>query len=270
MTAVRRRRPRPQPRSAPARAAPTPVVSPVPREAPPTARRPRTDPRSLAAAAAQSALLPVDPRSPSGYVVEGPALAEGEIPAFRTSFFANIRELRAQALGVEQSRALAPRALEAVRGYQREDLMAVAEIAYHYLFNGGAELARVLYEGLTAVAPDEPYFALALALTHDHLGSVDSAFHWYQKASELDPRDARPDINRAELYLQQRDLRRARPLLREGHTKAEARHETELAAKAAALLRHLDRAEAKGAPVRRQVPQRVRPAVGPGRPAASR
>src|SRR5688572_22039505 len=96
--------------------------------------------------------------------------------------------------------------LAEVRGYDRDDLFVIAEVAYHYLFNGGTRLALVLYEGLAAVSPKEPYFALALGLTHDHLGEVAMAHKWYAKAAELDPNDGRPDVNRAELYIEARDL----------------------------------------------------------------
>lgn len=136
------------------------------------------------------------------------------------------------------SRAVA----QPLRAYRREDLMAVAEIGYHYLFSGGYQLALTLFEGLHAVDPAHPYFASALGLTHDHLGNPEEAERWYRKAAELDPTDGRPDVNRAELRIARQDLRKARELLIRGVNKARARRDQPLERKARALLKHLERA----------------------------
>jgi Flp pilus assembly protein TadD len=125
------------------------------------------------------------------------------------------------------------------RGYQRQDLYAVAEIAHHYLFSGGTEIALAILEGLTAVAPEEAYFALARGLTHDHMGDTTEAERWYAKAGELDPSDAHSDINRAELRLEKKDFARARALLKSGANKARARRDSALERKALALLEHI-------------------------------
>jgi Flp pilus assembly protein TadD len=127
------------------------------------------------------------------------------------------------------------------RGYARDDLFAIAEVAYNYLANGGVKLAVTLYEGLTAVAPDEPHFALGMGLAYDHYGQPANAMRWYKRASDLDPSDGRPDVNRAELYLSRRDFARAKPLLIRGAAKATNRGDAALAKKAHALLSHVDR-----------------------------
>lgn len=134
------------------------------------------------------------------------------------------------------------RPLGVARGYQRQDLYAVAEIGYHYLFSGGLEIARALFEGLVAVAPDEAYFALALGLTHDHLQEQETADRWYAKAAQLDPHDPRADVNRAELRIERKDFQAARTLLMRGVKKARIRQEWALERKATALLGHLERA----------------------------
>lgn len=139
--------------------------------------------------------------------------------------------VRSRPLG--RSLSLVPRA------YQASDLMTVAELAYHYLRNGAGDHARTLLEGLTSVSPAESYFALALALTHDHLGALESAFYWLQKAAKLDPRNPRADINRAELHLREGRPDQAMMWLRRGLRKAQATGETALATKATALLNHL-------------------------------
>lgn len=123
--------------------------------------------------------------------------------------------------------------------YALDDLLAVAEVAHHYLFSGGAALARTLFHGLAAIAPREPYFALGLGLAHDHMGHGEAALHWYQRAAKLDPMDPRADINQAELYVRSGELERATLLLTSGRRKAEVRGEAELETKATALLHHL-------------------------------
>ncbi|MCK6550461.1 hypothetical protein L6R52_31785, partial [Myxococcota bacterium] len=135
--------------------------------------------------------------------------------------------------------AIAVRPLCELRGYRRDDLFAIAEVAHHYLFSGARALARTLFEGLAAVEPREPYFALAVGLACDHLGSRDDAMRWYRRASELDARDGRADVNLAELHLDAGDIPRARMLLTRGAAKAEAAGDDALARKSRAILRHL-------------------------------
>lgn len=222
-----------------------------PRAETPARERPRAEPParasasgpspSLLAAASQSSLVRrAEVVEGDGFVVEASDSARGAgIPALRTHFFESIQSLRARAVSGRSNRSLARRSVADVRGYAREDLLAIAEVAYHYLFNGGARLALVLYEGLAAVAPDEAYFALALGLTHDHLGHADAAHHWYEQAGRIDAAEPRADLNRAELFLQVGDRRRAQGLLERGLAKAVAAGETALERKARALLKHI-------------------------------
>jgi len=114
--------------------------------------------------------------------------------------------------------------------------MAVAEIGYQYLMSGGLELAATLFEGLVQAAPSEPYYLLALGLTRDHQGDTAEADRCYARAGELDRSDGRPDVNRAELCLEQRRPDRARALLASGLKKAVARRDEPLVRKARALL----------------------------------
>jgi predicted Zn-dependent protease len=133
------------------------------------------------------------------------------------------------------------RSLQQIRGYSRQDLYAIAEVGYHYLFSGGVDVARALFDGLVAIAPEEAYFALALGLTADHQGSPEEAERWYARASQLDPHDGRADVNRAELYLERGDFPNARTLLARGAKKARIRQDVALERKATALIAHIDR-----------------------------
>lgn len=206
------------------------------------------EPSSPRAVAVRRPAAPVAPEASSlrAYVALGEDLALEHVEPHRTAFFDSIAKVQAVTM-IEQnarvvSRLSAPegsRALADVRGYEREDLFAVAELGYHYLMNGGVKLAVTLFEGLTAVAPAEPYFALALALAYDHQGDKSLALAWYQKAGQLDPFDPRADLNRAELLLESRDLRGAKPLLERALAKAQHKHDEALTRKATAILSHV-------------------------------
>jgi predicted Zn-dependent protease len=136
---------------------------------------------------------------------------------------------------------IARRSLAELRGYAPADLIGVAQIGYHYLFNGGTALAQVLFEGLVGVAPDEGYFVLALGLTYDRLDRPADAAACYRRAAELCPADPRPDINRAELAIAAGDWAEARALLTGARRKAAAANDAPLERKAACMLHHLDR-----------------------------
>lgn len=130
--------------------------------------------------------------------------------------------------------------------YDPRDLAAVAELARHYLFHGNLEVARILLEGLTAIAPADARFALALAVTYDRLNLKPEADAEYRLTAHLDPTDARPDIHRAELLLERsegRDRPEARRLLTRGAQKAQQKNDHLLERKARALLARLDRKE---------------------------
>lgn len=135
--------------------------------------------------------------------------------------------------------SLAPRSLGEARGYTREELFAIAEIGYHYLLSGGLRIAGVIFEGLSAVAPEEAYFALALGLTLDRQERIDEAAGAYRRASMLDPADGRADVNLAELLLMRGDEAGARAHLARARAKAAARGDEALAGKATALLTRL-------------------------------
>lgn len=233
-----------------------------PRSHGPAARggRPRTDgripahagakpaPRALPARAGEPAPEAPAPRGPSladqlgqkVYVADLQTVPHDDlaIEPNKTCFFDTINKVKALTVAGPTNLCI-DEDLARARGYEPEDLMAIAEIAWHYLMSGGLRLALTLYEGLTAVAPDEPYFALALGLTFDRMNDPRQADAWYRKASQLDPKDGRPDINRAELCLEAGDKAKATKLLARGSAKAAAAGDLALARKADALLDHL-------------------------------
>ena len=177
-------------------------------------------------------------------------LESGEYQPGQPAFLNQVRE--SKALTVHEESAANYLTLGELRGYARDDLFVIAEIAYHYLFNGNPEVALTLFEGLQAVLPNEPYFSLALGLTYDHLGDPALSIQWYHAASKLDPADGRPDINCAEICIERGQLDTARRYLQRGGHKAQRRGDKELMHKSSALLSHIDRQRsARKAPRRR-------------------
>lgn len=158
------------------------------------------------------------------------------------SFLENVGEVKA--LTVAAPMAVSQNLME-LRGYDREDLFALAEVGYHYLMNGATDLARIIFEGLTAVDPREAYFALGAGLAADNDDDARAAVAFYRRASQLDPTDARPDINRAELYIAAKDRTSAQKLLRRALEKARARGDMDLFRKAKALLTRTNRMETR-------------------------
>lgn len=213
----RRPQPRPGPRPSPRAAAPRPVA--------PRAPAPR------AAAEPSAALLP------AGFVA---SLDLRELQGFEspmgTDFFDTLG--RISAYGVEQGQP-AGQGPAALRGYPEDALRVVASIATHYLYSGGYRLAEVLFEGLCAVAPDEPYHWLGLGLTHDRLNRVESAARAYQVAAERAPSDARPLVNLAELEVEAGRPAEAARLLTRAVTLAERAQDGALLGKARMMLTRL-------------------------------
>ena len=138
--------------------------------------------------------------------------------------------------------------LREASGYRRKDLFVIAEMARHYLLAGVHDVALALFEGLASIAPSEAHFALGLGLTYDRMGYCDDAHEWYAWAAELDPRDGRPAVNRAELHMQAGQVERARALLLRGQRKAADCGDDALEQKAAATLEHLEQRQARPMP----------------------
>lgn len=164
------------------------------------------------------------------------------IQPLKTAFFDTINKVNAMTVIDKNPKARAVSAnLGERRSYERDDLFAIAEVAYHYLMNGNSRLAVVLLEGLTTVAPDEPYFALALGLAQDHQGDKEAALEAYSTASRLDPQDPRPHVNKAEILIEARRHAEAKPLLSRAADMARRLGDRALERKATAILAHVQK-----------------------------
>ena len=173
-----------------------------------------------------------------------PPMSAEQRAALESIYEAEVNAIPADTVGqVSEKSVLRPedRTLAEVRRYARPDLYAVAELGHQYLFAGGIGVAEAVFEGLTAVAPREAYFHLALGLVRSRQNRIDDAERAFAKAASLDPHDGRADVNRAEIRLQKRDFRKARQLLAAGADKARRRGDNALHQKADALLARLSR-----------------------------
>jgi len=113
--------------------------------------------------------------------------------------------------------------LKDVRGYTDEELYAVAKTAYFFYYQGRLNEARVLFQGLYAIDPLDPYFAKALGVVELAAGNVQGALSAYDVAIKLAPSDPAPYVGRAEVKLYQGnrgqavdDLRKALGLSADG------------------------------------------------------
>ncbi len=205
-------------------------------------RGPSPDAARTAAPGATPAAAPEAPATVEAFRAEAPAIDFDTGPS--TVALHSLAHIRALVVPIEKSAARL--GLAEVRGYTRAEQMALAEVGYHYLMSGGTRLALVIFEGLVALAPDEPYFHLALGLAYDHADRVREADAAWTTAARLAPRDARPDLNRAELALLAKDPARARQLLTSALAKARAAQDADLEARAQALIARLEARAARG------------------------
>lgn len=129
-----------------------------------------------------------------------------------------------------------PAAVPAPRDYRREDLRRIAEIGFHYTLSGGLELGAALFEGLVAIAPDEPLFCIGLGLTYWKQGELERAQAAYARAASLDPAAPLPELSLAELSLERGRRAEARAHLASAVQKANRAKEAALLAKAKAML----------------------------------
>lgn len=220
----------------PRRPQPRPVARPAPRAA---ASRPVIS----RAAAAPRPPAPPDGGEPDSALVPTGFVASLDLEAIRelespmgTGFFDTLS--RISAYGVEEGARPSDRPAE-LRGYPADALKVVASIATHYLYAGGYRLAEVLFEGLCAVAPDEPYHWLGLGLGCDRQNRTAEAARAYRTAAEKAPGDARPLVNLAELEVEAGRTREAQRLLARAVTLAERAGDRALHGKAKMMLERL-------------------------------
>lgn len=156
------------------------------------------------------------------------------------SLLRNVPQLFAGAAGglpaVPLRRSRSVRPIASLRGYDPDDVDAIASMGYHYARAGCFRFALVIFEGLAAIIPEVGYFALAAGYAAEHNGERSKAREWYRRAGEVDPADGRADVNLAELLLEDGERNEAIAHLQRGRDKAARRRDEALERKASALL----------------------------------
>src|SRR5690349_1195441 len=127
--------------------------------------------------------------------------------------------------------------LKDVRGYTEEELYAVAKTAYFFYYQGRLNEARVLFQGLYAIDPLDPYFAKALGVVELAAGNVQGALSAYDVAIKLAPSDPAAYVGRAEVKLYQGNKGQAADDLRKAISVSP--EESKLRAKAWSMLQSI-------------------------------
>ncbi len=126
--------------------------------------------------------------------------------------------------------------LKQIVGLSEEELYAVASQGYLLFLQGKTEPARVVFEGLVAVDPRNAYYYRALGAIYWRLKETQKALKQFTYAIRVSPKEVSSYINRAEIYVSQRQFDNARADLRSALDCAGA-NDRALVRKARAMLR---------------------------------
>lgn len=94
-------------------------------------------------------------------------------------------------------------------GLGREQLYAIAQVAYQFYNSGKVEQAREIYRGLVAADPLDSVFHCHLAASHHRLGDLDAAFDEYTEALRFNFANQDALSGRGEIHLQRGRLAEA-------------------------------------------------------------
>jgi tetratricopeptide (TPR) repeat protein len=99
-------------------------------------------------------------------------------------------------------------------GYSDDELYGISTQAYTLLMSGKLEPAKVIFEGLIALDPRNDYYYRALGFLYHRLGDADRAVRQFGYAIQVQPKDLISFVNRAEIYMQQKNYAKAEEDLR--------------------------------------------------------
>jgi Flp pilus assembly protein TadD len=91
--------------------------------------------------------------------------------------------------------------LKDIKGYDDDELFAIAHTAYFFIMQGKNEEARTLFEGLVAIDPRNDYYYRALGVIFHKLGDADRAIKQFGYAIRVNPRSPAAYVNRAEVHI---------------------------------------------------------------------
>ncbi len=85
----------------------------------------------------------------------------------------------------------------------REELYEIASQGHNLYYAGELDSARQIFEGLTALDPNDSFFHSGLGAIYQHQGALERAVIEYDRALALNEQDIPARCNRAEVLLQQ-------------------------------------------------------------------
>lgn len=100
--------------------------------------------------------------------------------------------------------------LKAIVGMGDDELYAIANQGYHLFVQGKNEPARVLFEGLVAMDPRNAYYYRALGAIYWRIKEPQLAIRQFTYAIRVSPREISSYVNRAEVYVAQKQFKLAR------------------------------------------------------------
>lgn len=126
--------------------------------------------------------------------------------------------------------------LKAIVGMGDDELYAIANQGYHLFVQGKNEPARVLFEGLVAMDPRNAYYYRALGAIYWRIKEPQLAIRQFTYAIRVSPREISSYVNRAEVYVAQKQFKLARSDLQFALSTATLKDRA-LSSKAKAMLR---------------------------------
>jgi Flp pilus assembly protein TadD len=137
--------------------------------------------------------------------------------------------------------------LREIYGYSADELYGISTQGYTLLMEGKLEAAKALFEGLVALDPKNDYYYRALGVIYHRSGDAERAIRQFGYAIRVQPNDLISYVNRAEIYMQQKNFPLAEQDLR--HVVAAANETHPMVRKAQAMLRMIPSARRRvGAP----------------------
>jgi tetratricopeptide (TPR) repeat protein len=104
--------------------------------------------------------------------------------------------------------------LRELYGYTDDELYGISTQAFTLLMAGKLEPAKVIFEGLVALDPRNDYYYRALGFLYHRLGDPDRAVRQFGYAIQVQPKDLISYVNRAEVFVQQKNWPKAEDDLR--------------------------------------------------------
>jgi tetratricopeptide (TPR) repeat protein len=126
--------------------------------------------------------------------------------------------------------------LKEIIGLGDDELYAIANQGYYLFVQGKNEPARTLFEGLVALDPRNAYYYRALGAIYWRIKEPQLAIRQFTYAIRVSPREITSYINRAEVYVAQKQFKLARSDLQFALSTASP-SDRALAKKARAMLR---------------------------------